>query len=701
MAATTYADGSSYDPVTGVITKATIDQSYKPPATPAAYTGDAGYYHPADTSLQTQIANMQKQVYQQSSQPQLAQTVQAPTPPPGNFNTPIVQSPSGQNQSVSGGSDLYQQYAQPGTQPKAYGETLVLPSGQSVSKDDPNYGALAQQMGVLRAGQNYEPGKVSSAHTQIMNPNDPNVMAQYDPNSIIWLGPSSVFGVKQPMATLVGPNGERVAVRVGSAQAQEWFGKGYVLDKGDGVKYNTTGGKDVAVTPGATVLNSPTGGFQNQGTEGQVDTGTTASLPKTSPTDSSSSFQAFLASLGMGPNVDASAFQAPTGTEGAQSQIDAMLAEYKKKLGEGIAPTAEEQAIAEQLASIQSQEEKLTAEPYQQRAAQIQAEQEAITRGELTPVIAGQTNAIARRQALQALTSQAQLASLKAQAVPLQAKLAALQAQRKASTDVAVELYNAQYKSAQDALDNNRQDAAMKLDALNSFLSNQNMQRDDARMVMKDMLSTFGTKAFDGVDAASIRNLETKAGYPSGTISSGLKTLKEAEAKGEKPELREVGGNLYSISFDSNTGKYTTSLLLSKGTTAGTKAGTTGGNLSSEDPLMRLAVQAWMEKNPGELPPSNKTQRDDILSIYFAENKRPEGVQGPARSTGLFSEQNPFVAKPVSGKGNLYTEKNLPASISADIAENLANKPTYAQLVATYPEVSPTTLANMLKASTQ
>lgn len=652
------ADGSTYDPATGAVTPATIDQSYKPP-TASQYQGPAGYYHPADTALQERIAEMQRQVYQQSTKPELAATVKAPEPPKDAFYTPLVQSPSGQYQSVSGGSNLYQQYAQqqPGVAPsyasagtQTYGKTLTLPSGQQISPTDPNYKVLAQQIGVLQAGMNYEPGKVSAEHKPFSGTTVD--LSNYDPNSIIWTSPTTGYGIPIQKATLVDPKtGARVAVVVGSDQAQQYFGQGYVLDKGDGTTYDVTGAGSKAVVPGASMVNSPTGGFQNQGAEGVPDTGTTEVYDSPTSPGGSSAFQSFLASIGMGGATDPSAFQAPTGAGNAQSQIDAMLAEYKAKLGQGLIPTAEEQQIAEQLASIAAQEEKLTAEPYQQHAARIQAEQEAITRGELTPVIAGQTNAIARRQALQALTSQAQLASLKAQAIPLQAKLAALQAQRKASTDVAVDLFNAQYKAAQDAIDNNRADAAAKLDALNSFLSNQNMQRDDARMVMKDMLSTFGTKAFDGVTAEAIRNLETKAGYPTGTISSGLQTLKEAEAAakaaGVKPDLREVGGNLYSIAYDPATGKYTPTLVLSKGTTSGTRSGTSGGSLADEDPMMRLALRSWSESNPGELYPSNKTVRADILSAYVAENvlspgayDLPTGVSGP-----VIDDTNPFTSK--------------------------------------------------------
>lgn len=76
--------------------------------------------------------------------------------------------------------------------------------------------------------------------------------------------------------------------------------------------------------------------------------------------------------------------------------------------------------------------------------------------------------------------------------------------------------------------------------------------KNQAQQNIKDLLTNFGSKAFEGQDAAKLAELETAAGWPLGTLTKGMTTIKERELTG-KLNLKELeDGSLVNVTVDSD-----------------------------------------------------------------------------------------------------------------------------------------------------
>lgn len=142
-----------------------------------------------------------------------------------------------------------------------------------------------------------------------------------------------------------------------------------------------------------------------------------------------------------------------------------------------------------------------------------------------------------------------------------------------------------------------------------------NLERDDARASIDSMFKFLGSEAFADVADLELRSLEKTAGLPAGTIKKGMQTLKQQEmqAKIQKPELREVGGSLYSISYD-EYGKPVVNPLVKKATSG------SGGGVNPQDPT---AVQAANEfaAAVGRYP--TKAELDYVVGQYKSNPNNP------------------------------------------------------------------------------
>ena len=94
---------------------------------------------------------------------------------------------------------------------------------------------------------------------------------------------------------------------------------------------------------------------------------------------------------------------------------------------------------------------------------------------------------------------------------------------------------------------------------------------DNAWGGISNLLSTFGTSAFEGADATTLEQMEKAAKIPKGQLSKALESLKLKELTGEEPNIQKgADGALYSIELD-DKGQYTARKLI------GGKVASTGG----------------------------------------------------------------------------------------------------------------------------
>lgn len=79
-----------------------------------------------------------------------------------------------------------------------------------------------------------------------------------------------------------------------------------------------------------------------------------------------------------------------------------------------------------------------------------------------------------------------------------------------------------------------QRDTAMNLvqqanQMLKDYQANENQTRDDARNLIKDQITLFGSDAFGNASPQELAHLEGQAGLPPGSLAAGQKTLKEKE----------------------------------------------------------------------------------------------------------------------------------------------------------------------------
>ncbi len=153
-------------------------------------------------------------------------------------------------------------------------------------------------------------------------------------------------------------------------------------------------------------------------------------------------------------------------------------------------------------------------------------------------------------------------------------------------------------------------------------------ERDNTVNSFKTVLSELGSSAFDGLGDADLRTFESALGLPAGALRGALASYKAAELKaakeGNRPELREVGGNLYQMTFDTASGSWVPKVILSKPTASGPSSSirrvttTKGGEITDADYAAAQAAysQAYAD-TPGAWENKSREDKDDIVSNYI------------------------------------------------------------------------------------
>lgn len=182
----------------------------------------------------------------------------------------------------------------------------------------------------------------------------------------------------------------------------------------------------------------------------------------------------------------------------------------------------------------------------------------------------------------------------------------------------------------------NRQALADSIAQVKAGQDRSDTQKKDSWTQTKDLLTTFGSKAFDGMDETALNSLETAAGLSKGTLVRGLKTIKEQELLGKSANLKEVDGSLYNVTTDSN-GDLKATLVVkgtSKNDTGLTPAqiNTTVNQIRSgfdNEPAVRnfVTVQEGYNFVQNVLNKTNPTSTDDQGLVYaFAKAMDPNSA---------------------------------------------------------------------------
>lgn len=103
----------------------------------------------------------------------------------------------------------------------------------------------------------------------------------------------------------------------------------------------------------------------------------------------------------------------------------------------------------------------------------------------------------------------------------------------------------------------------------------------DAEKERTYALQSLNTYLQYGVLGSLSEEDQTALAESAGLDTNALKAISEAAAAGEPPELREVGGNLYALSWNAETGAFDTQLVLAKGGSGSGGGGGGGGGGAS------------------------------------------------------------------------------------------------------------------------
>lgn len=161
------------------------------------------------------------------------------------------------------------------------------------------------------------------------------------------------------------------------------------------------------------------------------------------------------------------------------------------------------------------------------------------------------------------------------------------------------------------------------LTALSQYEEKQAVEKKESSWTQtKDLLNTFGSAALDDMDEAVIKELETNAGLPKGTLQKGIKTLKEIEAAGKELNLREVDGSLYNVYTDEN-GQVQSELVV-RGTAKGSGGGGSGSgaNLSAGQQQRLLQITNKYQADPIVLAASKATMAESVANAAIADPKK-------------------------------------------------------------------------------
>lgn len=185
----------------------------------------------------------------------------------------------------------------------------------------------------------------------------------------------------------------------------------------------------------------------------------------------------------------------------------------------------------------------------------------------------------------------------------------------------------------QTTYDRKRNETKDALDNINKVLTAaetgqrlNNNERDNAVSSMKTMFDNFGSTAFDALNPGDLRKFEKALSLPAGSLRTAISSFKTAEkAKNEKPpELREVGGSLYQMTYDSATQTYVPKILIKKASTGSGSPGSgvvklaNGGTVSSavSDAALRDYYEAYADSGKG-LEAITASDRSNIVSQWM------------------------------------------------------------------------------------
>lgn len=155
-------------------------------------------------------------------------------------------------------------------------------------------------------------------------------------------------------------------------------------------------------------------------------------------------------------------------------------------------------------------------------------------------------------------------------------KQSAQTATRQQQQDVESQI-KTQYQLEQTNRENNINNIKNAMALVSAGKQLEQNDKDNAWTSITNLLSTYGSSAFEGADEKSLTQMETAAGLPKGTLTKGLKTLKEQELLGKSVQLEKgADGAIYSVKLDKD-GNYTaTKIIAGKSSSTGGGGGVVG-----------------------------------------------------------------------------------------------------------------------------
>jgi len=170
-------------------------------------------------------------------------------------------------------------------------------------------------------------------------------------------------------------------------------------------------------------------------------------------------------------------------------------------------------------------------------------------------------------------------------------------------------------QKAKDTYEMDRQkisdSVSMVNNVVNAWKSGQQISKEakaEAVDKVNYLLDAFGSKAIDGMTDQQINELEQSAGLPSGYIKG---KASQSIAKVEKADLKEINGNMYSVTYDAS-GQPIFKLEIAKPVKP-TGSGSGSGGGSSKFPN---EFKAWYTQSYGVPPVQGETVSEDTYTQW-------------------------------------------------------------------------------------
>ncbi len=170
-------------------------------------------------------------------------------------------------------------------------------------------------------------------------------------------------------------------------------------------------------------------------------------------------------------------------------------------------------------------------------------------------------------------------------------QIEALKDERDFLVDRDDEEYNRAREASIDAMNN----LNTSLNMLKTKKSMAKSEREEVKDNIYTLYDTLGGEAFKDLNDKEIRDLEQGAGLPFGTITQ----LKSKKQEAEMPELRTIGGNLYSLSID-EYGNVVPELIVSKSTGGGSSSSSSSGSYETPDGEVKLPSNFFKRIDAGK-----------------------------------------------------------------------------------------------------